>query len=297
MTHDGIVPAGIVVVDKPSGWTSHDVVARMRRLAGTRRVGHAGTLDPMATGVLVVGIGRATRLLGYLAGHEKAYDATIRLGVTTTTDDAEGSVVATADASGVSDAALAAALGALTGHISQVPSAVSAIKVGGKRAYARARAGESVELSARPVTVRELRVLDRRGDDVDVHVLCSAGTYVRAIARDLGATLGVGAHLTALRRVRSGPFTVDKARTLDQLAECLDVEPLGLVARKAFPVLEIDAEQAVALGHGKALGVTLGSAGQDGAGPYAAIGPDGDLVALVEDRGGAARPIAVFQPR
>jgi tRNA pseudouridine55 synthase len=181
---------GLVVVDKPAGLTSHDVVARMRRLAGTRKVGHAGTLDPMATGVLLVGIGRATRLLGHLALTDKAYDATVRLGVSTTTDDAEGEVLATADASGVPDAAVREALAALTGEIAQVPSSVSAIKVDGVRSYARVRAGESVALAARPVRVARFDLLDRRGDDLDVHVVCSSGTYVRALARDIGAALG-----------------------------------------------------------------------------------------------------------
>jgi tRNA pseudouridine55 synthase len=210
-------PDGLVVVDKPQGWTSHDVVGRTRRLARTRKVGHAGTLDPMATGVLVLGIGKATRLLGHLALTEKQYDGTIRLGQTTVTDDAEGEVVTTHDASAVTDEAIAAGVATLTGEIQQVPTAVSAVKVDGVRSYARVRAGEDVELKARPVTVSRFEVLARRGDDLDVTVTCSSGTYVRALARDLGAALGVGGHLTALRRTRVGPFELAAARTLEQL--------------------------------------------------------------------------------
>ena len=212
-------PDGLLVVDKPAGWTSHDVVGRVRRLARTRKVGHAGTLDPMATGVLLLGIGRATRLLGHLALTSKTYEATVRLGATTVTDDAEGEVVEVRDASGVDDQAVRAGLAALTGPISQVPSAVSAVKVDGVRSYARVRSGEAVELAARPVVVSRLDLVARRGDELDVVVDCSSGTYVRALARDLGASLGVGGHLTALRRTRVGPFDLSAARTLDELAE------------------------------------------------------------------------------
>src|ERR687894_100191 len=204
--------SGLVVVDKPAGFTSHDVVARLRRILGTRKIGHAGTLDPMATGVLVCGVGRGTKLLGHLALDGKAYTATIRLGATTTTDEAE-----------VTDAAVAAGLAALTGPILQVPSAVSAIKVDGRRAYARVRAGEQVVLPARPVTVSAFTLLARRGADLDVAVECSSGTYVRALARDLGAALGVGGHLTALRRTRVGPFRLAHARTLPGLEAAPEV--------------------------------------------------------------------------
>jgi tRNA pseudouridine55 synthase len=183
-------PDGLLVVDKPAGWTSHDVVGRVRRLAGTRKVGHAGTLDPMATGVLVLGIGRATRLLGHLALTDKAYDATIRLGATTVTDDAEGELVEQRDAAAVTDDQLAAAMTALTGELQQVPSSVSAVKVDGVRSYARVRAGQSVELAARAVTVSRFELRERRGNDLDVTVECTSGTYVRALARDLGAALG-----------------------------------------------------------------------------------------------------------
>src|SRR3954468_15500644 len=231
-------PDGLLVVDKPGGWTSHDVVGRAPRLAQTRKVGHAGTLDPMATGVLVLGIGKATRLLGHLSLTDKTYDATIRLGVTTVTDDAEGDVLETRDASGVGE--LSSYLEGLTGEIEQVPSAVSAVKVDGVRSYARVRAGESVELKARRVTVSELTLLARRGDELDVRVSCSSGTYVRALARDLGEALGVGAHLTALRRTRVGPFSDVDARTLEALTEELAVIPLAQAVATAFPRHEVD---------------------------------------------------------
>ena len=283
-------PDGLLVVDKPAGWTSHDVVGRCRRLAGTRKVGHAGTLDPMATGVLVLGVGRATRLLGHLALTDKAYDATIRLGATTVTDDAEGEVVTTQDASAVTDEALRAGLQALTGAISQVPSAVSAVKVDGVRSYARVRAGEQVELAARSVVVSRLELLARRGDDLDVAVECTSGTYVRALARDLGAALGVGAHLTALRRTRVGPFDLSQARTLEQHAEELAVVPLDAAVAASFPRRELDADEAVALSYGKRLTPT-GAAGTLGA-----FAPDGRCIALLEDRDGAARPVVVFAP-
>jgi tRNA pseudouridine55 synthase len=286
----------VVVVDKPAGWTSHDVVARIRRLAATRRVGHAGTLDPMATGVLVVGVGRATRLLGHLAAHDKDYDATIRLGVTTTTDDAEGEVVATADAAGVTDAALRVAMTALTGDIQQVPSAVSAIKVDGVRAYAKVRAGEDVELRPRPVTVARFELRERRGDDLDVGVTCSTGTYVRALARDLGRALGVGAHLTALRRTRVGAIGLDRAHTLDELERKATagtfpeaLVPLADAVATAFPRWDVDDETARRL----SLGQRLAPAGLP-AGHIGAFAPGGEVVALVEERDGAVRPLVVF---
>ena len=286
----GPAPDGLLVVDKPPGWTSHDVVGRVRRLAQTRKVGHAGTLDPMATGVLVLGIGRATRLLGHLALTDKAYDATIRLGATTVTDDAEGEVVEVRDASGVTDAQLAAALQALTGDLQQVPSSVSAVKVDGVRSYARVRAGEAVELAARAVTVSELSLLARRGDDLDVRVGCSSGTYVRALARDLGAALGVGGHLTALRRTRVGPFGLDVARTLEQAAEELGVVPLDQAVAAAFPRRELTEEEATALSYGR----KLAPSGRDGT--LGAFAPDGRCIALLEDRDGVARPTVVFAP-
>ena len=287
------VPSGLVVVDKPAGITSHGVVARVRRLAGTRKVGHAGTLDPMATGVLVVGVERATRLLGHLMLTEKAYDATVRLGVTTTTDDAEGEVVATTPAVAVTDQQVRDALAAFVGDIEQVPTAVSAIKVDGQRAYARVRAGEQVELKARPVTIHALEVHDQRvvGDwrDVDISVRCSSGTYVRAIARDLGAALGVGGHLTALRRTAVGPFTLDDARSLDELADDFAVLPIAQAARASFPAVDLDEEQARHVRVGRAIDITL-----PGPGEHALFAPDGEFLALYAADGGRARPVAVF---
>ncbi len=288
-----MVDPGLVLVDKAPGMTSHDVVARVRRLAGTRKVGHAGTLDPMATGVLVLGVDRATRLLGHLMLTEKAYDATVRLGVATTTDDAEGEVTATADASGLSAAAVEAAFGEQVGDLMQVPTAVSAIKVDGQRAYARVRAGEQVELKARPVTVHSLEVHDLRvaGDrlDVDISVRCSSGTYIRAIARDVGAALGVGGHLTALRRTAVGPFDLSVARTLEQLTEDFSVLPIADAARASFPSVDLDDEQAAHVRVGRALALSL-----PGAGPHAVFASDGELLALYEQRGEQARPVAVF---
>ena len=281
-------PDGLLVVDKDGGWTSHDVVAKVRRLAQTRKVGHAGTLDPMATGVLVLGIGRATRLLGHLSLTDKTYEATIRLGATTVTDDAEGEITATTDASAVGD--VTAQLATLTGEIDQVPSAVSAVKVDGVRSYARVRAGEEVALKARRVTVSELTLLHRRGDDLDVRVACSSGTYVRALARDLGADLGVGGHLTALRRTRVGPFDLSQARTLAQLAEALVVVPLDDAVRASFPRRDLTEAEAVDLSYGKKLEPT-GTPGTTGA-----FAPDGRCIALVEDRDDAARPTVVFAP-
>lgn len=284
-------PSGLVVVDKPGGLTSHDVVARLRRILRTRKIGHAGTLDPLATGVLVCGVGRGTKLLGHLALDTKAYLATIRLGATTTTDDAEGEVVAAADAGGVPDAAVAAGIAALTGPILQVPSAVSAIKVDGRRAYARVRAGEQVVLPARPVTVSAFTLRARRGPDLDVAVECSSGTYVRALARDLGAALGVGGHLTALRRTRVGPFGLEHARTLPALEADPGLSlPLAGAVAVAFPRREVDADAAAALAHGRPLpGVGL-------SGTYGVFGPDGRVLALMAERDGAARPVVVLAP-
>jgi tRNA pseudouridine55 synthase len=281
---------GLVVVDKPAGRTSHDVVAILRRLAGTRRVGHAGTLDPMATGVLVVGIGQATRLLGHLALSDKEYDATIRLGSSTTTDDAEGETVAETaiDPQVVTDDAIAVAIGELTGDIDQVPSSVSAIKIDGVRSYRRVRDGETVELPSRPVTVHRFEVLARRGQDVDVRVVCSTGTYIRALARDLGAALGVGGHLTALRRTRIGGFGIEAARTIEQLEVDLSVTPLADAVRAAFPGIEVGEVEATRIGHGQRLVLDLPGR------PTGVFGPDGRVIALVEERDGVAQPLCVF---
>jgi tRNA pseudouridine55 synthase len=288
-------PGGLIIVDKPAGLTSHDVVARVRRLAGTRRVGHAGTLDPMATGVLVVGVEKATRLLGHLALTEKEYSATIRLGQATDSDDADGTIISRASARGVSRPSLTAAADALRGEIRQIPPAVSAVKVGGKRAYQLARDGAPLRLEARTVIVRELTVqaVRRHADllDADVTVTCSSGTYIRALARDLGAALGVGGHLTRLRRTRVGPYREEDARTLDQLSAGLAVLPLAQAAAAAFPRLDLTAEQAARLAHGG----RLPASGPVG-GTTAAFGPDGSLIALVTGEAETLRPLAVFVP-
>lgn len=298
-------PDGVIVVDKPSGWTSHDVVGRMRRLARTRKVGHAGTLDPMATGVLVLGVNKGTKLLTFLVGCDKDYTATIRLGQATNTDDADGEVTDARGAGGVTDEQIAAAVADLTGEIAQVPSTVSAIKIDGQRAYARARAGEDVTLAARPVTVSRFDVLARRDDvvdglavtDLDVAVTVSSGTYVRALARDLGAALGTGGHLTALRRTRVGGFEESAAHTLDALAGLsegeapLPVLPLADVARRSFPVRELTEDDARALSYG----ARIGSA-QPGRDVVAGVAPDGRLIAMLDETGARTRSHVVFAP-
>jgi tRNA pseudouridine55 synthase len=301
-THESSTESGLVVVDKPAGLTSHDVVSRVRRLARTRKVGHAGTLDPMATGVLLLGVNKATRLLGHLALTEKAYDATIRLGAATTTDDAEGEVLSTAAPGAVAaigDQALRAALGDLVGDIEQVPSSVSAVKVDGQRAYKRVRAGEDVVLPARPVTVHEIRLRAvAPGDgvlDVRLSVRCSSGTYIRAIARDLGAALGVGGHLTELRRTAVGPMGLGDAQSLEALEESgsAGLLPMPLVARRFFPNVDVDEDGARAVGHGRPLDIRLAVSG-----PVAVLGPRGDFLALYQRRpdggDGPACPVAVF---
>jgi tRNA pseudouridine55 synthase len=288
------VLSGLVIVDKPRGWTSHDVVGKIRRLAGTRKVGHAGTLDPMATGVLVVGINKATRLLSYIVGTEKTYTATIRLGQSTVTDDAEGEVVAERIAAAVTEEQIHDAAGRLTGEILQVPSSVSAIKVAGQRSYARVRAGEEVALEARPVTIHSFEVHEVRRlrggklQDVDVTVRCSSGTYIRALARDLGADLGVGGHLTALRRTQVGPYGIGEAATLEELAEDFRLLDLSAAARSLLPVRELSADEAVELSFGRRIPATGTS------GLTAAFAPEGPLVALVKDVGGQAKPELVF---
>jgi tRNA pseudouridine55 synthase len=282
--------SGILLVDKPGGMTSHDVVARTRKALNTRKVGHAGTLDPMATGLLILGVGSSTRLLTYLVGLDKEYLATIRLGAGSTTDDAEGELTERAEAAvlaSATDAAIEAAVAALTGSILQRPSAVSAIKVDGRRAYALVRAGEEVVLAERPVTISAFDVLEvRRGEwvDVDVRVECSSGTYVRALARDVGVGLGVGGHLTALRRTRVGPFLVEDA-TAPGEPELL--APAGVAAR-LFPVVRLEAQPAADLANGKR--VPLDGEG----GPVAALGPDGRLIGLIEVTGGRARVLVNF---
>ncbi|MCU1563008.1 MAG: tRNA pseudouridine(55) synthase TruB [Arthrobacter sp.] len=292
-------------MDKPQGWTSHDVVGRMRRIAGTRKVGHAGTLDPMATGVLVVGVNKATRLLTYIVGTSKTYTATIRLGESTVTDDAEGEVIATRSAASVTDEAVRAGVAALTGDIEQVPSSVSAIKVNGERAYARVRSGEEVKLASRPVTIHRFEVHELRrardGEalDVDVTVECSSGTYIRALARDLGDALGVGGHLTALRRTQVGPYTLDQAHTLEQLAEQLDVLEMSQAARALMPNRELSDDETTEISFGRRISAGAGAGTPEAATaakPAAAFAPDGTLVALLADAGSYAKPVLVFAP-
>ncbi|WP_205669347.1 tRNA pseudouridine(55) synthase TruB [Amycolatopsis suaedae] len=288
-------PPGLLVVDKPAGMTSHDVVARVRRIMGTRKVGHAGTLDPMATGVLVLGIERATKLLGHLALDRKTYLATIVLGAATSTDDAEGEPLSEADASGVTDDAIAAGIAGLTGEIAQVPSAVSAVKIDGKRAYARVRAGETVELAARPVTVYRFDLLATRREgariELDAVVECSSGTYVRALARDLGAGLGVGGHLGALRRTTVGPFTLAAARTLERLEEAPELSyGLDDAVATAFPRRDVDEAAALAVRHGR----RLRPAGLSGT--YGVFDPAGTALALAVDEGETARSVVVLLP-
>ncbi|HEX2144846.1 MAG TPA: tRNA pseudouridine(55) synthase TruB [Glycomyces sp.] len=291
-------PPGLIVVDKPQGITSHGVVARMRRICGTRKVGHGGTLDPMATGVLIVAVGKATKLLTYVSGLDKSYAATIRLGQATVTDDAEGEVTASADASAVADEAIREGLAAMTGEIDQVPSAVSAVKIDGQRAYKLVREGETVEIKARRVTIANITVEAIRHEgpfiDVDVDVSCSSGTYIRAIARDLGNTVGVGGHLTALRRTRIGGFGLDTAATLETLAERSEAgEPLGALtmgeaAARLMPTRVATEAEAKALSYGK----SLSAAGI--VGRYAVLNEDGELLAVMTDQGEAAKPETVF---
>ena len=290
------VPApGIVVVDKPAGMTSHDVVGKCRRIFGTRKVGHAGTLDPMATGVLVVGIERATKILGLLTATSKSYAATIRLGRTTTTEDAEGDVLQDISARDVTDEQIENGIAALRGDISQRPSSVSAVKVDGKRAYQLVREGHDVQLAERAVRIDRFEVLDIRRDgdfvDVDVEVDCSSGTYIRALARDLGEALAVGGHLTALRRTRVGGFGLEQARALDELAEAPSLSyDLDAACLASFPRRDIDAGQVLDCAHGR----PLAAAGIEGI--YAATGPDGHVIALLEDRGDRTKSVVVIRP-
>lgn len=282
--------SGVVVVDKPAGVTSHHVVGRLRRLLGTRRIGHAGTLDPMATGVLILGVNRATRLLGHLALHDKRYLATVRLGQATTTDDADGEVAAVADASGITPSDLEPALASLRGRIQQVPSAVSAIKMNGKRAYDLARRGVEVELKAREVEVTRLDALAfRLGEgvlDVDIDVECSSGTYVRAIARDMGKILGVGGHLTALRRTRIGDYDLSVAVELGEFPPAM--MSMADAAKRSFPCVTVDSRMATDIGYGRRLDIAVPA---DVSG---ILSPTGELLALYRPDGSGARPVAVL---
>jgi len=286
---------GLVVVDKPAGMTSHDVVGRCRRIFATRRVGHAGTLDPMATGVLVIGIDRATKILGLLTAASKSYAATIRLGQTTSTEDAEGQVLQSVSAAHLTAEVIGAAIAGLRGDIMQVPSVVSAIKVDGRRSYRLVREGHAVELKARPVRIErfELVAVRREGElvDLDVEVDCSSGTYIRALARDLGEALGVGGHLTSLRRTRVGRFALDQACSLDELSErprlslTLDEACLLLFARR-----DLTPDEAEATSNGR----SLAPAGIDGV--YAACDPGGRVIALLRDEGSRTKPVVVIRP-
>ncbi|HTQ22054.1 tRNA pseudouridine(55) synthase TruB [Mycobacterium sp.] len=286
---------GIVVVDKPAGMTSHDVVGRCRRIFSTRRVGHAGTLDPMATGVLVIGINRATKILGLLTAASKSYAATIRLGQATSTEDAEGELLQSISAEHVRTEDIARAMAVLRGDIKQVPSAVSAIKVDGRRAYRLVREGHTVELHPRPVRIDRFELLAVRAHDrlvdFDVEVDCSSGTYIRALARDLGEALGVGGHLTSLRRTRVGRFDLDQACLLDELAErprlSLTLDEACLLM---FPRRDLTASEAEATSHGRA----LSPAGIEGV--YAACEADGRVVALLRDDGPRTKPVVVIRP-
>lgn len=289
---------GFLVIDKSAGMTSHDVVAIARRALGTRKVGHAGTLDPMATGVLVLGFGNGTRLLQYITNGDKSYTATIVLGASTVTDDFEGEVLTTAteqQLDGTTDEQIHKELSIMRGEIKQRPSSVSAVKVDGERAYARVRAGEDVHLPTREVTISQLdiKAIRRSGRmiEIDIEVTCSAGTYIRAIARDCGAALGVGGHLSALRRTRVATFTLDQAFSIEQIKSG-DFLPLSLaeVAQATFPVREISSEEARELTFGRAL--TLGSSNE-----VTAAMAQGRLLALLSNRDGSARPIAVFAAR
>ena len=293
--NDPLATSGIVVVDKPAGMTSHDVVARLRRFFGTRKVGHAGTLDPMATGVLVAGIERGTKLLAHLVAEDKVYETTIRLGASTTTDDAEGATVDTHDASGVTDEAIRAEVAKLTGTIMQVPSKVSAIKIDGRRAHELVRAGEEVDIPAREVTIHAFDLGEIRGDgefvDVDARVHCSSGTYIRSLGRDLGAALGVGGHLIALRRARVGAFSLTDARTLEQLENSAELSlSLDDALIRVWPVLNVTADEYDAL----AMGKWLKPRGLKGV--HAAVGPDGRAVALVKEKGKHLATVFVARP-
>ena len=297
--------SGLVLIDKPQGWTSHDVVARLRKIAGTRRVGHAGTLDPMATGLLLVGVNSATKLLTFLVGEGKTYTATIRLGASTITDDAESDYLKKAEPSKIESLSITIiehALGNLRGQINQVPSSVSAIKVNGERAYAKVRAGENVSLPSRQVTISKFQILgeprivtveDQKFLDLDVVVVCSSGTYIRALARDLGASLGVGGHLTVLRRTQIGSYDIESAQTLETLtAENLRVLDISLAARQQFHCRNLNPQEVIDLRHGKRIRSVVKEKEADE--PIAALDENGLLVAMLKKTGDELRSLVIF---
>lgn len=294
--------SGLVLIDKPSDWTSHDVVAKLRNIAGTRRVGHAGTLDPMATGLLLIGINSATKLLTFLVGEDKTYYATIRLGAATITDDKESDFTSVANGEAVQKISvndIETALNSLRGEIKQIPSSVSAIKVDGQRAYAKVRSGDEVKLAARSVKISRFEILgeprlETQGEhtflDIDVVVDCSSGTYIRALARDLGSALNVGGHLTALRRTRIGSYSVDQSQSLEGLtAETLSVLDISQAAKQQFSVRQLSSQDVIDLRHGK----RLKSAGE-GHAPFAGVDTDGNLVAMLTVSGKEVKSLVVF---
>ena len=300
--------SGLLLVDKPEGFTSHDVVAKLRGIVGTRKIGHAGTLDPMATGLLVIGVNSATKLLTFLVGEDKTYIATIRLGASTITDDRESeylSVASSGDVDALTELDITNAIRPLTGEIMQVPSSVSAIKVDGERAYAKVRGGDEVKLAARPVTIARFDVLgemrretvgDQHFIDLDVIIDCSSGTYIRALARDLGVALEVGGHLTALRRTRVGAYQVTDSQALADLKKGeVKLFPIADAAREAFDVRELAAEEVVDLRHGKRIEVGViaeNATAKDRV--IAAFAPTGELIAMLTKAGSTLKSLVVF---
>ena len=300
--------SGLLLVDKPEGFTSHDVVAKLRGIVGTRKIGHAGTLDPMATGLLVIGVNSATKLLTFLVGEDKTYIATIRLGASTITDDRESeylSVASSGDVDALTELDITNAIRPLTGDIMQVPSSVSAIKVDGERAYAKVRGGDEVKLAARPVTIARFEVLgemrretigDQQFIDLDVIIDCSSGTYIRALARDLGVALEVGGHLTALRRTRVGAYQVTDSQALADLKKGeVKLFPIADAAREAFDVRELAAEEVVDLRHGKRIEVGViaeNATAKDRV--IAAFAPTGELIAMLTKAGSTLKSLVVF---
>jgi tRNA pseudouridine55 synthase len=294
--------SGLLLIDKPSGWTSHDVVAKLRGALGTRRVGHAGTLDPMATGLLLIGVNSATKLLTFLVGEDKTYLATIRLGASTITDDKESEYLLVSDpekVSAVTDAEIEKAIGSLRGDIQQVPSSVSAIKINGERAYARVRAGDEVKLSARPVNISKFQILEtperiqeasKQFIDIAVEVNCSSGTYIRALARDLGEALGVGGHLIALKRTRIGKYALDQAQPIDLPDhEQFKVLDISAAAAQQFSVRVLNDLEVIDLHHGKRL-----KAAEEDSAVFAGVDPTGKLVAMLTKVNNEVKSLVVF---